>query len=137
MRDFSVAMCATAARSFASWTEPEASMANPVERQAMTSDWSPKIDSAWVATVRADTCITNGVSSPAILNMLGIISSRPCDAVNVVDKAPACTAPCTAPAAPASDCISATCGTTPQMLGTPWAAHSSECSPMFDDGVIG
>ena len=50
----------------------------------MTSLWSPKIDSAWVAMARAATWITAGVSSPAILNMLGSISSRPCDAVNVV-----------------------------------------------------
>ena len=53
------------------------------------------------ASVRAVTCMQNGVSSPAILYMLGIISSRPCDAVNVVVSAPACSAPCTAPAAPA------------------------------------
>ena len=45
----------------------------------MTSLWSPKIDSACVAIVRAATWMTAGVSSPAILNMLGIISSRPCD----------------------------------------------------------
>ena len=137
MRALSVAACAIAAKSCASWTEPAASMAKPVDRQVMTSDWSPKIDRACVATVRAETCITKGVSSPAILNMLGIMSSRPCDAVNVVDRAPAWIAPCTAPAAPASDCISETCGTVPQMLGRPWAAHSSECSPMFEEGVIG
>ena len=137
MRVLSVAAWAMAAKSWASWTEPAASMANPVERQAITSEWSPKIDRAWVATVRADTCITKGVSSPAILNMLGIMSSRPCDAVNVVASAPAWMAPWTAPAAPPSDCISETCGTVFQRLGTPWAAHSSECSPMFDEGVIG
>ncbi len=50
----------------------------------MTSLWSPKIESACVARVRAATWMTAGVSSPAILNMLGIIRSRPCDAVNVV-----------------------------------------------------
>jgi hypothetical protein len=38
---------------------------------------------------------------PAILYMLGIISSRPCDAVKVVVSDPAWRAPCTAPAAPA------------------------------------
>ena len=43
---------------------------------------------------------TNGVSSPAILYMFGIMRSRPCDAVNVVASAPAWSAPCTAPAAP-------------------------------------
>ena len=35
--------CATSARSVASWTELEASMAKPVWRQAMTSLWSPKM----------------------------------------------------------------------------------------------
>ena len=52
----------------------------------MTSEWSPKIESACVASVRAATCMQNGVSSPAILYMFGIISSRPCDAVKVVDE---------------------------------------------------
>ena len=79
-------------------------------RQAITSLWSPKIDRAWVATVRAVTWKTVEVSSPAILNMLGIISNRPCEAVNVVVRAPPCSEPCTAPAAPASLCISTTCG---------------------------
>ena len=36
-------------------TEPAESIAQPVERQAITSPWSPKIDRAWVATVRAVT----------------------------------------------------------------------------------
>ena len=54
-----------------------ASIAQPVVRACITSLWSPKIDSAWVATVRAATWITAGVSSPAILNMFGTISSRP------------------------------------------------------------
>ena len=53
------------------------------------------------------------VSSPAILYMLGIISSRPWEAVNVVLSAPPCRAPCRAPAAPPSDCISTTVGTMP------------------------
>ena len=35
----------------------------------------------WAATVRADTWKTPGNSSPAILYILGIISSRPWDAV--------------------------------------------------------
>jgi hypothetical protein len=42
-------------------------MAKPVWRAAITSLWSPKIDSAWVARARAATCTTAGVSSPAIL----------------------------------------------------------------------
>ncbi len=115
----------------------EHSSAHPVERQAMTSEWSPKIDSACAATARAAMWNTVGVSSPAILYMFGIISSRPCDAVNVVDRAPVVSAPCTAPAAPASDCISTTFGTVPQMFFTPSADSSSAFSPMVDDGVMG
>ncbi len=72
---------ATAARSMTSCTLPSHSMAKPVWRQAMTSEWSPKMFSAWVDTVRADTWNTAGSSSPAILYMLGIISSRPWEAV--------------------------------------------------------
>ena len=41
------------------------------------------------ATVLADTWKTHGKSSPAILYIFGIIKRRPCDAVNVVVKAPA------------------------------------------------
>ena len=95
-----MALCATSARSCASCTELEQSIAQPVMRAAITSEWSPKIDSACVANARAATWNTVGVSSPAILNMLGIIRSRPCDAVNVVVSAPVCSAPWTAPAAP-------------------------------------
>ena len=86
---------------------------------------------------RAATWKTAGVSSPAILYMFGIISSRPCDAVNVVVSDPVCSAPCTAPAAPPSLCISTTCGTVPQMFGLPSAAHWSANSPIVEDGVIG
>ena len=82
----SVAAWATAAKSCASWTLPAASIAHPVVRACITSEWSPKIDRACVATVRAATCIVHGVSSPAILNMFGTISSRPWEAVNVVAK---------------------------------------------------
>jgi hypothetical protein len=103
----------------------------------MTSLWSPKIDSAWVATVRAATWMTAGLSSPAILNMLGSINSRPCDAVKVVPKAPFCTAPCRAPAAPASDCISTTSGTAPHRFVRPAALQASANSPIGDAGVIG
>src|SRR6185436_8886882 len=103
----------------------------------MTSESSPKIDNACVASVRAVTCIVNGDNSPAILYMLGIIRSRPCDAVKVVDIAPACNAPCTAPAAPPSDCISAISGITPQRFVFPRLAHSSHTSAMGELGVIG
>ena len=103
----------------------------------MTSLWSPKIDSAWVASARAATWITAGVSSPAILYMFGIISRSPCDAVNVVHRAPACSAPWSAPAAPPSLCISITCGTTPHRFVFPAADHASACSPIGEEGVIG
>ncbi len=132
-----VAAWATRARSAASWTDPAESIAQPVERAAMTSEWSPKIDSACVATVRAATWMTAGVSSPASLNMSGIMSRRPCDAVKVVARAPRMAAPWSAPAAPASDCISMTSGTTPHRLGRPSVAHWSQCSAMAEAGVIG
>ena len=56
-------------------------MAKPVWRQAMTSEWSPKMFSACVETVRAETWNTLGSCSAAILYMLGIMSSRPWEAV--------------------------------------------------------
>ena len=103
----------------------------------MTSEWSPKIDNACVASVRAATCIVKGVSSPAILYMLGIIRSRPCDAVKVVASAPAWSAPWTAPAAPPSDCISASSGMAPQRFGFFRLDHSSQTSAIGLLGVIG
>ena len=63
---------------------------------------------ACAASARALTWNTQGSSSPEILYMLGIISRRPWLAVKVVVSAPAARLPCTAPAAPASDCISLT-----------------------------
>jgi len=69
--------------------------------------------------------------------MLGIIKSRPCDAVNVVVSAPAAREPCTAPAAPASDCISATRTNCPNRFLRPAAAHSSATSAIGEDGVMG
>ena len=69
--------------------------------------------------------------------MLGIISSRPWEAVKVVVSAPPCRAPWTAPAAPPSDCISTTAGTLPQMFGPALAAHSSASSAIGEEGVIG
>ena len=69
--------------------------------------------------------------------MLGIISSRPCEAVKVVVKEPVCSAPWTAPAAPPSDCISTTSGTVPQMFFWPFALQASAHSPILLDGVIG
>ena len=132
-----MAACATSARSATSWTEPDASIAHPVVRAAITSLWSPKIESAWVAIDRAATWMTAGDSSPATLNMFGSMRSNPCDEVNVVASAPRVVAPWRVPAAPASDCISITSGTVPQRLGRPAAAHASQCSAIGDAGVIG
>jgi hypothetical protein len=53
MRDAMLAACAMSAMSITSCTELEDNMPNPVERAAMTSLWSPKIESAWVASDRA------------------------------------------------------------------------------------
>ena len=136
-RDRSVAAWPISAKSWASCTEALDSSEQPVCRMAMMSEWSPKIDSACVATVRAATCMQKDVSSPAILYRFGIINSRPWLAVNVVASEPACNAPWTAPMAPPSDCISMTSGTTPQTLRLPLADHSSANSPMLDDGVMG
>ncbi len=67
MREASVAAWAMHAKSCASCTAFAHSIATPVCRHAITSEWSPKIDSPCVAIVRAVTCIVNGVSSPTIL----------------------------------------------------------------------
>ncbi len=118
-RERSETMWAMPARSMTSCTDEVASMAKPVWRAAITSWWSPKIDSDCAASARADTWKTPGSSSPAILYILGIISSRPCDAVKVEVRAPLCSEPCTAPAAPASDCISTTLTVSPKMFLRP------------------
>src|SRR6185369_6127605 len=125
------------AKSITSWTLLEQRNAQPVERQDMTSEWSPNMERAWAAMARAETWKTVEVSSPAILNMFGIIRSRPWMAVKVVVRAPACSAPWTAPAAPPSDCISTTVGTLPQIFFSPMALLASEISPITDEGVIG
>ena len=136
-RQASVAACAMTAMSAASCTLGEQSIAKPVVRAAITSLWSPKMLSACVASERAATWMTVGVSSPAILNISGSINSSPWLAVKVVASAPRSTAPCKVAAAPASLCISITSGTTPHRLGWPLALHSSAYSPMAEAGVIG
>jgi hypothetical protein len=103
----------------------------------MMSLWSPKMESAWVARVRAVTWKTVEVNSPATLNMVGIMSRRPCEAVKVVVSDPDCRAPWVAADAPPSLCISTTDGTWPQIFVRPCADHSSAHSPMLDDGVMG
>ncbi len=55
MRDSRVAAVATSARSCASCTDEEQRSAKPVPRAAITSQWSPKIESACVASARAAT----------------------------------------------------------------------------------
>jgi len=45
-------------------------MAKPVVRQNITSEWSPKIERAWAATVRRDV-ERRRRESPAILFMFG------------------------------------------------------------------
>ena len=73
--------CATAARSMACCTLAEDSMAKPVVRMVITSLWSQKMPRPLEATRREATWNTPGSSSPAILNMLGIISIRPWEEV--------------------------------------------------------
>ena len=69
--------------------------------------------------------------------MLGIIKSNPCEAVKVEAKDPACAAPWTVPAAPASDCISTTLTFVPKIFLRPAADQASTYSAIVDDGVIG
>ena len=90
-----------------------------------------------MASERAVTCMQNGINCPASLYMIGIMSSSPCEAVNVVASDPPCNMPWMVPAAPASDCISTIFGTWPQRLACPLHAHSSESSPIGVEGVIG
>ena len=136
-RASSVAAWASRAKSMTSCTEPEHSIAKPVERAAITSLWSPKMDRLAVAMARAAMWKTVEVSSPAILNMFGIISSSPWEAVKVVVRAPEVRAPCTEPEAPASDCSSVTEGMVPQMFFRPSAVHWSAHSPIAEEGVMG
>ena len=89
----SVAEWAMRAISWASCALLEQSIAKPVWRHAITSVWSPKIERPWLASARAETCITKLISSPEILYIFGIISKRPCEAVKVVISVPVCNAP--------------------------------------------
>ena len=133
----SVAAWQMAAMSGASCVEAPHSMAKPVERQDITSLWSPKMERPWAARARAAMWKTQGISSPAILYMFGIINSRPWEAVKVVAKEPVCRAPCTAPAAPASLSISTMLGTVPQRFLRSTAVQVSADSPIGEDGVMG
>ena len=133
-----MAAWATSARSCASCTDDDASIAKPVVRAAITSEWSPKIESAWVAIVRAATCITNGVSSPAILNMFGSISSRPCDAVNVVrERAGLERAVERAGGAALALHLHDLRDGAPQVRGDPRPTRRRRARPSSDAGVIG
>ena len=60
-----------------SCTLEDASCAQPVCRQAITSEWSPKMEMECMLRDRAATCITAGSCNPAIRYMGGIISIRP------------------------------------------------------------
>ena len=136
-RPLMAARCATPARSMTSCTLPVASMAKPVLRQLITSEWSPKMDMAWEPTVRAATCSTPGRRSPAMRCMTGIISIRPCEDVKDAASAPVCSAPCTAAAAPASDCISTSCTGWPNRFFLPLADHTSVLPAIGEEGVMG
>ena len=108
MRASRVAAWAIRAKSIASWTLAELSMAKPVER-ALHHIAVVAEDGERVRGQRAGGDVEDGgVSSPAILNMLGILAASPWDAVKVQVRAPVWSAPWTAPAAPPSLCISTT-----------------------------
>ena len=70
-----------------------------------------------------------GVSSPAILYMLGIISSRPWEAVKVVAERPACRAPCRRAGRAALALHFHYRGMVPQMLVLPSDDHWSPIHP--------
>ena len=122
----------------ASCTEFEASSAKPVLRAAITSLWSPKIDSACVATVRAETWNTRRGQLAGDLEHVGDHQQQALRRREGGGQRAGLQARrAAAPAAPPSLCISTTVGTVPQMFGFPFADHSSAHSPMFEEGVIG
>ena len=90
-----------------------------------------------MAIVRAATCNTKGVSSPAILYKDGIINNNPCEEVKEVARAPVINAPCTVDIAPASDCISITFGISPKIFFLLNSDHVLACSAIEELGVIG
>ena len=69
--------------------------------------------------------------------MLGIISSRPCDAVNVVVSAPVCSAPWTRARGAALALHLDDVRHLPQTLVLPSLDHWSASSAIVEDGVIG
>ena len=77
------------------------------------------------------------VSSPAILYMFGIISSRPWLAVKVVAQRAGLERAVDRPGRAALGLHLLDGGTVPQRLVRPCAAHWSADSPIADDGVIG
>ena len=123
-RGSSVAACAMAAKSWASWTDPEHSMAKPVCRHSHDVGVIAE-DRERVGGHRARRNVHGERRQlPAILNMLGIISSRPCEAVNVVVSGP--------PAARRAPRRGTglrlhldDSGTSPQMFFSRWLDHSS------------
>ena len=56
---------------------------------------------------------------------------------SVVERAPDCSAPCIAAAAPPSCCISMMSGIVPQIFRRPPTERASASSPIGDEGVIG
>ena len=65
------------------------------------------------------------------------MSRSPWEAVKVVAREPASSAPWTADAAPASDCIWEMTMACPYMFFRPCPAHSSTSSAMGEEGVMG
>ena len=89
-------------------------------RQAITSPWSPKIESACVARLRARRRADRTATARRRSRYrLGIISNRPCEAVNVRGQRAGLQRAMHRPAAPASDCISTTRGTVAPQVRAP------------------
>ena len=126
-----------AAKSWASCTEFEHRSAKPVCRQAITSEWSPNIERAWVANVRAVTCMVKGDQLTGDLVHVGDHQEQ---ALGGRERGRQ--RPCLEGAVHSPGCASLRLhlghlGTTPQRFVLPRLAHSSQNSAMGELGVIG
>ena len=120
-----------------SWALLEQSIAHPGARQAMTFSWSPKMERACVAMARAAMWNTVDVELPGDFVHVGDHEKQSLGRGKGRRERARGGRPCTAPAAPASDCISTTEGMVPQIFFVPSADSSSATSPIVDEGVIG
>ena len=108
-------------------------MAKPVGRAAITSEWSPKMESA--GGDGAGGYVEHRRSQlPGDLVHVGEHQEQTLRCGEGGGQRPGLQLEWTAPAAPASLCISTTSGTTPQRFGLPACDQASANSPMGDAG---